>query len=101
MAIVSPLLLPKTPLKEMLLKPYACAICAGVYAPVGGPPPPMGPTTKAGWAPVVLFSERDSRWSILGLKECCVEERERRDRRVALGLIAGSSGQWTGRAARR
>jgi hypothetical protein len=75
MAIVSPLPVPATPLKEILVKPYAVAICAGVNAPAGGPPPPMGSITNVGWAAVAAISARDSRRSIPGFEQRSFVER--------------------------
>ena len=53
MAIVSPL-----PLRAILLNPYACWTCAGVYSAEGCPPLCKGAATNVGWATsgVVLSS---------------------------------------------
>src|SRR5271165_4133015 len=90
MAIVSPL-----PLRAILLNPYACWICAGVYSAEGCPPLCKGTAKNVGWATsgVVLSSARGSRSSILGFKQRSVEERQRRDLCVVLELI-GESPAW-------
>ena len=102
MAIVSPLPVPGVPLKVMLLNPYACCSCAGVYG-AEGPPPAKGRISNVVWASIgaVLSSARGSRSSILGFKQCSVEERQLRDLRVVLELIGESSGWCNGRVASR
>ena len=82
----------------MLLNPYACWICAGVYGPEGCPPPCKGTASNVGWATsgAVLSSARGSRSSILGFKQRSVEERQRRDLRVVLELIGESPGWCNG-----
>lgn len=103
MAIVSPLPVPATPLKVMLLNPYACWICAGVYGAEGPPPPARDLTWNVGWADsdAVLSSARGSRSSILGFKQRSVEERQRRDLRVVLELIGVFPGWCNGGVASR
>src|SRR5271166_4239245 len=98
MAIVSPL-----PLRAILLNPYACWICAGVYSAEGCPPLCKGTAKNVGWATsgVVLSSARGSRSSILGFKQRSVEERQRRDLRVVFELIGESPGWCNGRVASR
>src|SRR5271157_1225542 len=98
MAIVSPL-----PLRAILLNPYACWTCAGAYSAEGCPPLCKGAATNVGWATsgVVLSSARGSRSSILGFKQRSVEERQRRDLRVAFELIGESSGWCNSRVASR
>ena len=57
---------PATPLKVMLLNPYACWICAGVYAPEGGPPPAKGRISNVGWATSIgARAEQRARFEII------------------------------------
>src|SRR5271157_3913164 len=102
MAIVSPLPVPATPLKVMLLNPYASWSSVGVYG-AEGPPPAKGLTWNVVWADsdAVLSSARGSRSSILGFKQRSVEERQRRDLCVVLELIGESPGWCNGGVASR